>query len=247
VTPECPVFFASGGNDLFGILAHPDASPAEDLAVVILPEAVPGGMGGENAVLVRLARAVTDLGWASFRFDYRGVGDSTGPLPMLRRDDPGLADLDAALGWLGTEGYRRFVLVGSCFGAQTALLAVPGRPDVCGAALLSCLFAASDEALVPPSPATLAATRDAAARGLDLLFCYGREDPVYAEFNAARPLGLEDLLRSDHVEVALIDGEIHSFRDVNLQPWVIETVASWVHGVASRLALPTPNVVELGA
>jgi hypothetical protein len=41
-----------------------------------------------NAVLVRLVRAIADAGCASFRFDYHGVGESTGSPPHFRRGEP---------------------------------------------------------------------------------------------------------------------------------------------------------------
>ena len=241
MTPaERTVFFPAGGEELFGILATPAGSGPSDVAVVVLAEGIPAGMRGQNAVLVRLARAVAGAGYASFRFDYHGVGESTGPTPHIWRDTPFLDDLDAAFGWLRTQGYRRFLVAGSCFGAQTALLAVPGRPEICGVALLSCLVAVQADPLIPPSAGVIAAVMDARDRDLPVLFCYGNRDPQYAEFEAARPFGLEAGLRGASVDVEVLDGELHTFRDVDLQGTVIETVVGWVRRVGGLLREAAP-------
>lgn len=241
MTPtERAVFFPAGGEELFGILARPAGSAPSDVAVVVLAEGIPAGTRGQNAVLVRLARAVARAGYSSFRFDYHGVGESSGPTPHIWRDTPFLDDLDAAFAWLRTQGYRRFLVAGSCFGAQTALLAVPGRPDICGMALLSCLVAAQADPLVPPSAGVVAAVGEARDRDLPVLFCYGNRDPQYAEFEAARPFGLEAGLRGDSVEIEVLDGELHTFRDVDLQETVIETVVGWVRRVAGLVPEAAP-------
>jgi pimeloyl-ACP methyl ester carboxylesterase len=55
------------------------------------------------------------------RFDYHGVGDSTGHITRFRHDDPSVDDVRACLAWLAERGFDRFVLIGECFGARTAL------------------------------------------------------------------------------------------------------------------------------
>lgn len=232
---ERAAYFPCGDAALFGIVACPASHEPSDLAVVILPEGIPGGIRGQNAVLARLARTLADAGFTSLRFDYHGVGESTGPLPVIRRDQPLLDDLDAALAWLGGQGYRRFVVVGSCFGAQTALLAAADRPEILGLGLLCCLVAAQDDEATPPSPGVLRAVGEAVHRRIPLLFCYGRDDPVYAEFEAARPFGLDDAVAAENVEVAVLDGTLHSFVDVDLQPVAIDTVVRWLARTAGRL------------
>jgi alpha/beta superfamily hydrolase len=235
---ERAVFFSAGREDLFGILSAPPAGEASDVAVVILAEAVPGGMRGQNAVMVRLARAVARAGYVSFRFDYHGVGESTGATPVARRESPFVEDLDAAFDWLRMQGHWRFLVVGSCFGAHTALLALPGRAEIRGVALLSCLVAGDN--MVAPSTKVVRALTAADDQGVAVLFCYGRDDPHYAEFEAARPLGLEAGLGADGVEVETLDGHLHSFLDVDLQERAIETVVAWVTRVAATLTQPVP-------
>jgi alpha/beta superfamily hydrolase len=231
---ERAVFFPAAGETLFGVFAPAERPRIPDLAVVVLPEAIPAGMRGQNAVMVHLARAVTDGGYASFRLDYHGTGESAGPLPVVRRDDPFLDDVEGAVEWLRAQGYRRFVVAGSCFGAHTALLAVPGRPHICGVALLSCLIAAAHDRGAPPSQLVLQSVAEAGERGVEVLFCFGRDDPNHAEFEVARPLGLDPLLAAPTIDVEVLDGPLHSFVDVNLQPRVIDAVVGWLQRVADR-------------
>jgi dienelactone hydrolase len=229
---ELAVFFPAAGTTLFGIFAPAERPRIADLAVVVLPEGIPAGMRGQNAMAVHLARALADAGYASFRLDYHGIGESPGPLAVVRRDEPFLDDVDGALEWLRAQGYERFLVVGSCFGAHTALLAVPGRPHIRGVALLSCLISAEHDAGAPPSQLVLRSVADAGRRRVDVLFCFGRDDPNRAEFEVARPLGLDPLLAAPTIDVEVLDGTLHSFADVNFQPRVIDTVVRWVDRVA---------------
>lgn len=237
---ERAVFFPAAGQTLFGVFTPAERPGMADLAVVVLPEAIPAGMRGQNAVAVHLARAVADAGYASFRLDYHGIGESSGPLPVVRRDDPFLDDVDGAVEWLRGQGYERFVVVGSCFGAHTALLAVPGRPHIRGVALLSCLIGAGHDPGAPPSQLVLRSVAEAGERGVHVLFCFGRDDASHAEFQVARPLGLDPLLAAPTIDVEMLDGALHSFLDVDLQPRVIDRVVRWLPGVADGRAAVTP-------
>jgi len=226
MTREEPVYFAAGEQTLFGMWCPGDRAP--DLAVVLLADAGPGGMVGQGAAMVRLGRAIAAAGFGVLRFDYRGVGESGGSPPHLRLDDPFLADLDAALGWLRDRGRTRFVLVGACFGAQTAVAAAH-RDDVAGLALLACPVAASlEDADAPVSEIVRAGLRAAASRGLPALACYGSDDVLYRQFAA------HDELR-DGLDVRVLPGELHSFVDVGVQEDTLRTVTEWI---ASAIADP---------
>jgi hypothetical protein len=86
----------------------------------------------------------------------------------------------------------------------------------------------------------LQSVADAGQRGVDVLFCFGRDDPNHAEFEVARPLGLDPLLAASSIDVEMLDGLIHSFVDVNFQPRVIDTVVRWLHRVADGRPNPAP-------
>jgi pimeloyl-ACP methyl ester carboxylesterase len=133
---EEPFFFRAGSESLFGVFSRPTAhSPSP--AVVVL-----GGGGttptatGRNRFFVTLCRRLAALGYKAFRFDYHGLGDSTGSAEF-RLDQPFVGDLRGALAALSERGVSTFVLVGSCFGARTALTAAPKLTGLKGLVLLA--------------------------------------------------------------------------------------------------------------
>ena len=129
---ELPVFFPAGQETLFGVLTEPRSGPTG--ATVVL---VPGGAGtldgiNRNRLWVRLARDLAARGCHVFRFDYHGAGESTGEGEPLRLDRPFVSDLKGATDWLSGQGLHNQILVGSCFGARTALAAAKGMPETRG-------------------------------------------------------------------------------------------------------------------
>jgi dienelactone hydrolase len=133
---EYPAFFPAGDETLFGIFstaAEVDPSPA----VVML-----GGGGttptvsGRNRFYVDLCRRLASHGFGAFRFDYHGLGDSTGS-GEFRLDRPYLDDLAGVIRWLSLRGVSRYILVGSCFGARTALAGAPSIDGLEGLVLLA--------------------------------------------------------------------------------------------------------------
>jgi pimeloyl-ACP methyl ester carboxylesterase len=129
---ELPVFFPAGRETLFGVLTEPRSAPT-GVTVVL----VPGGAGtldgiNRNRLWVRLARDLAARGCHAFRFDYHGAGESTGEGEQLRLDRPFVSDLTGATDWLSGQGLRKQILVGSCFGARTALAAAKGLPEIRG-------------------------------------------------------------------------------------------------------------------
>jgi pimeloyl-ACP methyl ester carboxylesterase len=129
---ERPVFFPAGRETLFGVLTEPISRPTG--ATVVL---VPGGAGtldgiNRNRLWVRLARDLAAKGCYVFRFDYHGAGESTGEGEPLRLDRPFVSDLTGATEWLSDQGLQNQILVGSCFGARTALAAAKRIPGTRG-------------------------------------------------------------------------------------------------------------------
>jgi pimeloyl-ACP methyl ester carboxylesterase len=79
---------------------------------------------------VRAARELAGQGIASLRFDYHGVGDSTGEVELqletpLDVDACGAADLLRS-----ATGVSRLAFVATCFGGRTAMAAAAQREDV---------------------------------------------------------------------------------------------------------------------
>ena len=134
---EMPAFFTAGDDRLFGILTLP-TSEATGTWVVL----VPGGSGSldsmnRNRLWVRLARLLGSMGCHTFRFDFHGAGESTGRAELRGLRRPFTKDLEGAVEWVRGRGAEELVIVGSCFGARTALAGAPQVPRVRGVILVA--------------------------------------------------------------------------------------------------------------
>jgi len=132
---ESVLVFRCGDEHLAGILSTP--SVASDIAVLVVVGG-PQYRAGSHRQFVQLCRRIADAGHTALRFDYRGMGDSGGPLRNFEHvsDDIGAA-VDALLG--AAPGLRRVVLWGLCDGASAALLYQQERrdPRVAGLCLIN--------------------------------------------------------------------------------------------------------------
>lgn len=142
---EEPVFFASGSERLFGVLTGPTGA-ANGVGVVLMTAR---GTYHRNRLSVRLARRLARHGYHVLRFDFQGVGESSGA-PEFELDRPLVDDVKGAVSLLETRGLDRFMLVGSCFGARSALAAAKEVPALDGLVLAVMPFAES-RALPAPS------------------------------------------------------------------------------------------------
>lgn len=117
--------FACANDMLVGILAKPEA-PADTGVIVIVGG--PQYRVGSHRQFVLLSRALATAGYAVLRFDYRGIGDSTGELHTFENIN---LDVSAAIDALQTliPGIRKVVLWGLCDGASAALLYCPAIQD----------------------------------------------------------------------------------------------------------------------
>ena len=122
---ERPVFFPSDGNTLFGVLTEPEG-PRNGVGVLLI-------QGGDtvnvslhrNRLAVRLARNLAADGYTCIRFDYHGLGESSGDLGALHLHNPFTEDAEAAAEVMHQLGIDDLVLLGACFSARTALSAAP--------------------------------------------------------------------------------------------------------------------------
>jgi pimeloyl-ACP methyl ester carboxylesterase len=133
---EEPLFFRAGRETLFGVFSRPPKESASPAVVVLGGGGTTPTSTGRNRFYVALCRRLAALGYHTLRFDYHGLGDSTGSAEF-RLDRPFIDDLRGALAAVAERGVRRFVLVGSCFGARTALAAAPHLDGLCGLVLLA--------------------------------------------------------------------------------------------------------------
>ena len=132
---ERPIFFRAAGEELFGIITEPTAK-ANGIGLILLSG---GGVPAtsRNRLAVRIARRAAALGYHTLRFDYHGVGESTGVSGAYRLDRPFVEDVLGAVRCLEEQGIGEVILSGECFGARTALASAPRIPRLRGLALFA--------------------------------------------------------------------------------------------------------------
>ena len=135
VATHQPMWIPAGGEELMAILTRP-ADP-RGVVVTLFP---PGGYvfsSQRNRFGVRLAERLAASGYHVVRFDWHGIGDSTGAVDDFAHDRPFTTDAAAVVGRLEAEGLTRHILVGHCFGSRTLLAYADRVTDLRGVALLS--------------------------------------------------------------------------------------------------------------
>ena len=107
-----------GHGQLEAIIKEPRQGPPRAAALVLHPHPLGGGTM-HNKVVFRAAAALNDAGLVTLRFNFRGVGQSTG------KHDEGRGEQDdarAALDYLATQYPQlRLVLCGFSFGSRVGL------------------------------------------------------------------------------------------------------------------------------
>jgi len=114
---ERPLLFECQGERLVGILALPEN--AARVAVVVIVGG-PQYRAGSHRQFVKLARRLAAGGFATMRFDYRGMGDSTGAARTFEECSPDIAAaIDAVRA--NCSAVESVVLWGLCDAASAAL------------------------------------------------------------------------------------------------------------------------------
>jgi len=128
-----PVVFACRGEQLLGIVCEPPQPGPRGVLIVV---GGPQYRVGSHRQFVLLARALANGGVATMRFDYRGMGDSSGELRDF--EDVG-EDIAAAIDRFIAEvpAVREVVLWGLCDGASASLFHAHRDPRVTGVVLLN--------------------------------------------------------------------------------------------------------------
>jgi alpha/beta superfamily hydrolase len=159
-------------------------------AVITHPHPLYGGSMNNNVVWTA-ARAFGDRGWSTLRFNFRGVGASTGSY------GGGLAEIEdvaAAVTFLKSRVPGPCFLVGYSFGASVAARALVEGLDATGAVFISPPIAFMDLAFLPETP------------GLSLIVAGDRDDLC--------PLtDLKNLFRNRQptVDLRVVSGTDHFF------------------------------------
>lgn len=132
---ETPIFIPCAGELLLGILSLPEQ--AANTAVLIIVGG-PQYRAGSHRQFVLLARALADAGYPALRFDYRGMGDSTGDPRNFEQIDEDIAAAIDAL-FQHAPQIERVVLWGLCDAASASLLywLATKDPRVAGLCLLN--------------------------------------------------------------------------------------------------------------
>lgn len=132
---EDPIRFSCVQETLFGILARPEQSAELGVVVVV---GGPQTRVGSHRQFVLLARRLAAAGYPTLRFDYRGMGDSTGGQRSFETITP---DIAAAVDGLqvACPSVKRIVLWGLCDAASAALLYCDATQDarIAGLCLLN--------------------------------------------------------------------------------------------------------------
>jgi exosortase A-associated hydrolase 1 len=134
---EQAVVFACGEEQLIGILHRPTTgAPRREQIGVLVVVGGPQYRVGSHRQFVLLGRALAAAGYAVFRFDYRGMGDSDG---SMRTFEQAGDDIRAALDAFAREcpELQGFAIWGLCDAASAALMYCPGDARVRGLVLVN--------------------------------------------------------------------------------------------------------------
>jgi exosortase A-associated hydrolase 1 len=129
---EHTLSFNCGEDVLFGIVSMPDRPVRRGVVIVV---GGPQYRAGSHRQFTLLARALAQNGFPVLRFDYRGMGDSTGaPRDFERVDD----DLRAAIDrFFDAAAIDNVVIWGLCDGASAALFYAEQDARVSGVVMLN--------------------------------------------------------------------------------------------------------------
>ncbi len=141
---ERAVVFDCMGEQLIGIVAEPEVASRAGLVIIV---GGPQYRTGSHRQFVLLARKLAAEGVPVMRFDYRGMGDASGPAQVFDQVAP---DVEAAIGAFAAAcpALERVLLMGLCDAASACLTYFHGSRDarVAGMVLLN-PWVRSDEGL----------------------------------------------------------------------------------------------------
>ena len=119
---DSPMWFGESTEQIFGWLAQPMDRKIRG-AVVLVPTI---GFEARNSriAFAHLSRSLARAGFASLRFDYRGLGDSSGDFATVEPDPDWLQDIRAAVDYFRTQGVASVSLVAIRLGATLSTVAI---------------------------------------------------------------------------------------------------------------------------
>ncbi len=137
---ECCVTIKISGAETFGILCQPVDTPVSDTLLLLLNAGAVRHIG-PNRMWVDIARRWAKHGVPSFRFDFMGVGDSNGTLPLTPLGLYGEGFFEQIATTIRTlvenRSAKNFIAIGLCSGAYWAFQAATIHPEIRSAILLN--------------------------------------------------------------------------------------------------------------
>ncbi|MEO8118246.1 MAG: hydrolase 1, exosortase A system-associated [Rhodoferax sp.] len=122
---EQAVMFGGDDENLVGVASLPNVPHGAELPLtrtgVVIVVGGPQYRAGSHRQFVLLARALAAAGTPVLRFDYRGMGDSTGELHTFENVNEDIAAAISAL-QIAAPNVQNVALWGLCDGASAALL-----------------------------------------------------------------------------------------------------------------------------
>lgn len=172
---ETPTLIDVDGASLAGIVTRPPGTPNGAGVVVLHGGGHHNLPSHRNRWTVDLARELAGLGFVVMRVGYRGVGESSGDNQTFNLSNPFVDDGAAILAALAAEpGVDAIYIVGSCFGARTAVSLVADHPEVAGLVLASMPVADHEMRAATEQSVADFVKRGFGRRGLAGLFMPGR-------------------------------------------------------------------------
>lgn len=125
------IVFDCEGDELVGLLHHPVRASHRGVLLVV---GGPQYRVGSHRQFLQLARHLSEQGIPVLRFDYRGMGDSSGELCGFKSVD---RDIDSAIDTFQREcnSVKEIVIWGLCDAATAAVFYAHGDPRVKGLVL----------------------------------------------------------------------------------------------------------------
>lgn len=148
---DTPVSFPSGDVTLAGTMVTPAGTAPFPTALLIAGSGPLDRDANHKRIALNLsrdlARILADAGWASLRFDKRGVGASGGEYLSAGFFDE-LGDVTAAYCWMGEQAeVGTMIAVGHSGGALQAVELASREPSLAGAVLLATSVKTGEETL----------------------------------------------------------------------------------------------------